>query len=178
MAEKLLTAERAFFEEHFEQYRRQYAGRYLLIHGSELIGNYGDELEAVYEGYRYVWTEDQGPRNWPCRGNSSDIGTRLGAVPDRGAFGTNGRWRERENRPPAKAGDDSPPPSATAGEDAGAPSPYPCSSIHQSMCSSSTTIGIAPLPMTAAWKALMSKRSPRASSALRRWRRISRLPMR
>ena len=52
-----------------------------------------------------------------------------------------------------------------------APPPTPAARIHQSMCSSSTTIGMAPLPMTAAWKALMSKRSPRASSAFRRRRR-------
>lgn len=55
MAEKLLAEERAFYEEHFEEYRRRYAGRYLLIHGSELIGDYEDELEANYEGYRQVW---------------------------------------------------------------------------------------------------------------------------
>lgn len=55
MAEKLLAEERAFYEEHFEEYRRKYAGRYLLIHGSKLIGDYEDELEAKYEGYRQVW---------------------------------------------------------------------------------------------------------------------------
>ena len=55
MAEELLAEERAFYEEHFEEYRRKYAGRYLLIHGSELIGDYEDELEANYEGYRHVW---------------------------------------------------------------------------------------------------------------------------
>ena len=55
MAEKLLAEERAFYEEHFKEYQRKYAGRYLLIHGSELIGDYEDELEANYEGYRQVW---------------------------------------------------------------------------------------------------------------------------
>ena len=63
MAEKLLAEERAFYEEHVEEYRRKYAGRYLLIHGSELIGDYEDELEANYEGYRRIWhtgTEDHG----------------------------------------------------------------------------------------------------------------------
>lgn len=63
MAEKLLAEERAFYEAHFEEYRRKYAGRYLLIHGSRLIGDYEDELDACYEGYRQVWrtgTEDHG----------------------------------------------------------------------------------------------------------------------
>lgn len=54
MAEKLLAEERAFYEEHFEEYRHKYVGRYLLIHGSRLIGDYEDELEASYEGYRHV----------------------------------------------------------------------------------------------------------------------------
>lgn len=61
--EKLLAEERAFYEEHFEEYRRKYAGRYLLIHGSRLIGDYADEMEANYEGYRQVWrtgTEGRG----------------------------------------------------------------------------------------------------------------------
>ena len=53
--EKLLAEERAFYEEHFEEYRRKYAGRCLLIHGSRLICDYEDELEAAYEGYRQVW---------------------------------------------------------------------------------------------------------------------------
>ncbi len=63
MAEKMLAKERAFYEEHFEEYRREYAGRCLLIHGSELIGDYQDELDAAYEGYRHTWrtgTGDQG----------------------------------------------------------------------------------------------------------------------
>ncbi len=63
MAEKLLAEERAFYEEHFEEYRRKYAGRYLLIHGSRLIDDYEDEMEANYEGYRRIWrtgTEDHG----------------------------------------------------------------------------------------------------------------------
>ena len=63
MTQRPLAEEIAFYERHFEQYRRTYVGRYLLIHGSELIGDYEDELEAVSEGYRYVWrtgTEDQG----------------------------------------------------------------------------------------------------------------------
>ena len=55
LTEKPLAAEIAFYEEHFEEYRRKYAGRYLLIHGSELIGVYEDELEADYDGYRQVW---------------------------------------------------------------------------------------------------------------------------
>ena len=63
MTEKPLAAEIAFYEEHFEEYRRKYAGRYLLIFGAELIGVYEDELEADYDGYRRVWrtgTEDRG----------------------------------------------------------------------------------------------------------------------
>lgn len=63
MAEKLLAEERAFYEKHFEEYRRKYAGRYLLIHGARLISDFEDELEAAYEGYRQVWrsgTEDHG----------------------------------------------------------------------------------------------------------------------
>lgn len=54
MTEKLLAEERAFYEKHFEEYRRKYAGRYLLIHASRLIGDYEDESEASYEGYRHV----------------------------------------------------------------------------------------------------------------------------
>ena len=55
MTEKALAQEIAFYEEHLEEYRRKYAGRYLLIHGAELIGVYEDELEANYDGYRQVW---------------------------------------------------------------------------------------------------------------------------
>ena len=55
MTEKALAEEVAFYEEHFAEYRRKYAGRYLLIHGAELIGVYEDELEANYDGYRQVW---------------------------------------------------------------------------------------------------------------------------
>jgi hypothetical protein len=63
MTEKALAEEIAFYEEHFEEYRRKHAGRYLLIHGAELIGVYDDELEADYDGYRQVWrtgTEGRG----------------------------------------------------------------------------------------------------------------------
>ena len=63
LTQKPLAAEIAFYEEHFEEYRRKYAGRYLLIHGAELIGVYEDELEADYDGYRQVWrtgTEGRG----------------------------------------------------------------------------------------------------------------------
>ena len=63
MTEKALAAEIAFYEEHFEEYHRKYAGRYLLIHGAELIGVYEDELEAHCDGYRQVWrtgTEGRG----------------------------------------------------------------------------------------------------------------------
>lgn len=62
-AGRALAEEIAFYEEHFEEYRRKYAGRYLLIHGAELIGVYDDELEADYDGYRQVWrtgTEGRG----------------------------------------------------------------------------------------------------------------------
>ena len=61
--DKALAEEIAFYEEHFEEYRRRYAGRYLLIHGAELIGVYQDELEANCDGYRQVWrtrTEGRG----------------------------------------------------------------------------------------------------------------------
>ena len=63
MTAKALAEEVAFYEEHFEEYRRKYAGQYLLIHGTELIGAYEDELAANYDGYRQVWqtgTEDHG----------------------------------------------------------------------------------------------------------------------
>ena len=63
MPGKALAQEVAFYEEHFEEYRREHAGRYLLIHGAKLIGTYKDELEANYDGYRQVWrtgTEKQG----------------------------------------------------------------------------------------------------------------------
>ena len=63
LTQKPLAAEIAFYEEHFDEYRRKYAGRYLLIHGAELIGVYEDELEAHYDGYRQVWrtgTEGRG----------------------------------------------------------------------------------------------------------------------
>ncbi len=58
-----LAEEIAFYEEHFKEYRQKDAGRYLLIHGSSLIGVYDDEIEACYEGYRQVWrtgTEEHG----------------------------------------------------------------------------------------------------------------------
>ncbi len=63
MTEKALAEEVAFYEEHFEEYRRKYPGRYVLIHGPKLIGVYEDELAANYDGYRQVWqtgTEDHG----------------------------------------------------------------------------------------------------------------------
>lgn len=63
MARKLLADEIAFYEERIEEYRQKYAGHYLLIHGSILIGVYEDEMEACYEGYRQVWrtgTEEHG----------------------------------------------------------------------------------------------------------------------
>ena len=63
MTEKALAEEIAFYEEHFEEYRRKYAGRYVLIHGPKLIGVYEEELAADYDGYRQVWrtgTEDHG----------------------------------------------------------------------------------------------------------------------
>ena len=63
MTETILAEEIAFYERHFHEYRRKYAGRYLLIHGARLIGVYDDELEADYHGYRQVWrtgTEDRG----------------------------------------------------------------------------------------------------------------------
>ncbi len=63
MTERILAEEIAFYEKHFEEFRRKYAGQYLLIHGAQLIGAYDDELEANYDGYRQVWrtrTEGQG----------------------------------------------------------------------------------------------------------------------
>ncbi len=55
MTQRLLVEEISFYERHFEEYRRRYAGRYLLIHGSRLIGDYEDELAANYEGYRQAY---------------------------------------------------------------------------------------------------------------------------
>ena len=58
-----LAPEIALYEQRFEEYRRKYTGKYLLIHGGALIGVYDDELEADYDGYRRVWrtgTEDRG----------------------------------------------------------------------------------------------------------------------
>lgn len=63
MTRRLLAEEITFYEEHFEEYSRKHAGRYLLIHGSSLIGVYDDETEACYDGYRQVWrtgTEEHG----------------------------------------------------------------------------------------------------------------------
>jgi hypothetical protein len=51
-----LAEEIAFYEEHSKEYRQKYAGRYLLIHGSSLIGVYDDEVEACYDGYRQIWS--------------------------------------------------------------------------------------------------------------------------
>ena len=59
----LLAEEIAFYEEHFEDYRQKYGGRYLLIHGSSLSGVYEDEVEACCDGYRQIWrtgTEEHG----------------------------------------------------------------------------------------------------------------------
>ena len=63
MTERILAEEIAFYEKRFDEYRRKYPGRYLLIHGSNLIGVYEDETEANYDGYRQVWrtrTESHG----------------------------------------------------------------------------------------------------------------------
>lgn len=44
----LLATERAFFEEHREEFVQRYAGRYLLIHGDALVGHF-DTLEAAID---------------------------------------------------------------------------------------------------------------------------------
>ena len=48
----LLAAETAFFEENDERFQREYPGRYLLIHGEEVIGDFPDREEAITEGVR------------------------------------------------------------------------------------------------------------------------------
>ncbi len=51
MAETTILAEEtAFFEKNESRFREQYRDRYLLIHGPELIGDFGDEEEAVVAG--------------------------------------------------------------------------------------------------------------------------------
>ena len=55
-----LSEETAFYDKHFGEYRQKYAGRFLLIHGSKLIGDYEDEMDACNEGYRQMWRT--GPR--------------------------------------------------------------------------------------------------------------------
>ncbi len=35
MTKRPLAEEIAFYERHFEEYRRKYAGRHLLVHGTE-----------------------------------------------------------------------------------------------------------------------------------------------
>lgn len=52
MMAQLLEKEAQFFMENLQQFQRQYPGRYLLIHGKKLHGDYGTFAEAVNEGTR------------------------------------------------------------------------------------------------------------------------------
>ena len=47
-----LADELAFFNEHLEEYQRDYAGRHLLIHGKELCGHFDTLDAAIVEGVR------------------------------------------------------------------------------------------------------------------------------
>lgn len=49
---QLLDKEVRFFEANLEDYQRRYPGRYVLIHGRKLHGDYGTFEEAVNEGTR------------------------------------------------------------------------------------------------------------------------------
>lgn len=42
----------AFYEEHFEEFKTKYVGRYLLIYKQELIGDFDSFDDAVEEGIR------------------------------------------------------------------------------------------------------------------------------
>lgn len=52
----LLATETAYFDEHDREFRRNYGGQYLLIHGDNLVGHYDDEAAAVAEGIRRFGT--------------------------------------------------------------------------------------------------------------------------
>ena len=52
----LLANETAYFDEHDKEFRREYGGQYLLIHGKKLVGHYENEATAVAEGIRKFGT--------------------------------------------------------------------------------------------------------------------------
>lgn len=39
MTQKLLAEKIVFYKKHFDEFRRTYAGRYLLVHRSRLVGD-------------------------------------------------------------------------------------------------------------------------------------------
>lgn len=47
---QLLEKEVSFFRAHLEEFQKRYPGRYLLIHGRKLHGDYGTFAEAVNVG--------------------------------------------------------------------------------------------------------------------------------
>lgn len=51
-AKQLLETEVTFFRSELQDFQRRYPGRYLLIHGRKLYGDYGTFEEAVNEGAR------------------------------------------------------------------------------------------------------------------------------
>ena len=48
----LLAVETAYFDEHFEELLLAHPNRFLLIHGTEVIGDFASRPEAVAEGVR------------------------------------------------------------------------------------------------------------------------------
>ena len=52
MRTQILAEERAFYEEHFDEYSKKYPGRHLLICGRKLQGHFATREEAVAAGYQ------------------------------------------------------------------------------------------------------------------------------
>jgi hypothetical protein len=48
----MLDEERAYYDEHLAEWLHQFAGRFVLIKGSALIGTYDTQADALAEGAR------------------------------------------------------------------------------------------------------------------------------
>ena len=48
--EPLLAVETAYYKKHFEEFKRDYPGRFLLIKGGNIVGDFATHDEAIKEG--------------------------------------------------------------------------------------------------------------------------------
>lgn len=48
----MLAEERAYYQDHLQTWLHQYSSRFVLVHGSQLIGVYESQSQALTEGAR------------------------------------------------------------------------------------------------------------------------------